>query len=366
MHPEPEVFHSSGGARIYRFPLDLFPDLSGYAHLVYHGDLVALIDVGSGFGASNEQLEAGLQAVREGFGERAAWGDLTHVLITHGHLDHFGGLAFVRSQTDALVGVHELDLRVLANYEERLMVVARRLRAFLVEAGVDDSGVRSVMDLYLVNKVLGSSVEVDFTYEAAGMAVGPLRMIHVPGHCPGHVVIQVDDVLLSGDHVLAHTSPHQAPESLTLNMGLGHYIASLGRLKPLAERIRLTLGGHEKPIADLAGRMDEILALHHERLEQVLELAEKPQTIAQISAQLFPDPTGYHVLLALEETGAHVEFLVQRGYLEVENLQDLEDEGLVAIRYRRREGFAPPLNLPSLAMAESGLAVGSLVSDKPE
>jgi hypothetical protein len=40
--------------------------------------------------------------------------------------------------------------------------------------------------------------------------------------------------------------------------------------------------------------------------------------------------------LALEEAGAHVEYLYQRGMLRIDNLADLDQGvGLVPVRYRR-------------------------------
>ena len=127
------------------------------------------------------------------------------------------------------MGVHELDLRVLTNYEQRVTVIAHRLREFLAEAGVCAEEREAIMSLYLINKQLFASMPVDFTYEAIGMSLGPLQMLHVPGHCPGQVVIRVDDILLSADHVLQEISPHQSPERLSQNTGLGHYLQSLGR-----------------------------------------------------------------------------------------------------------------------------------------
>lgn len=336
--PSVERYESSGGARVYRLPLEVFPDFWGYAHLVLADGLAALVDVGSGFGDSNEHLEAGLAAVRGAFGEAVDWASLTHVLISHGHIDHFGGLTYVRERApQAQVGVHELDLRVLTRYEERLMVMARRLRGFLVEAGVDQEERESLLDLYLMGKHLFRSVPVDFTFEAVGMQVGPLRLVHTPGHCPGHVVLRLDDLLLVGDHVLPHISPHQAPERLALNTGLGHYLESLEEVRPLAAQARLALGGHGKPIEDLAGRVTAIERLHLERLARVLDLLESPATVAEVASALFPQARGYNRLLALEEAGAHVEYLEQRGYLSVANPEDLEADGPVPLRYVRAE-----------------------------
>lgn len=347
-----QAYESAHGARIYRMPLEVFPGMVGYSYLVYSGDIVALMDVGSNFGVSDEHLEAGLAAVRENFGEKAEWGDITHVLISHGHIDHYGGLRYVREQCKAPVGVHELDLRVLSNYEERLQLIAWRLREFLLEAGVEPDHVGEIMDLYLINKQLFSSTPVDFTFQASGMEVGPLKLIHMPGHCPGLVVVRIDDILLSADHVLETISPHQAPERLSLNTGLGTYIESLDRLAPLAKEIRLTLGGHEGEIEDLGARIREIKALHYERLEKVLDFLDEPRTLAEIAKALFPDANGYHELLAIEEAGAHLEYLDQRAYLNVVNIDDLDGHGPVPIRYRRRTGATQPLLIPGMVVRQ--------------
>ena len=123
-------------------------------------------------------------------------------------------------------------VRVLTRYEERLRLVTHRLRGFLVEAGVGEEQQAAVLEVYRVHKQLFSSVPVDLTYEAEGMRLGPLTFTHVPGHCPGQVVMQIDDVLLSGDHVLSVISPHQSPEVLSDYTGLGHYLESLERIRP--------------------------------------------------------------------------------------------------------------------------------------
>jgi len=352
MTPKTEAFRSAGGARIYRIPIHLFPELWGFAHLVVADGLVALVDVGSGFGDSNDHLELGLRAVKSDYDEAIEWSDLTHVLITHGHIDHFGGLAYVKERTSAPIGIHELDRRVLTGYEERLATVAGKLSQYLTESGITAEEHEDLMNLYLLNKQLYTSQSVDFTFEAIGMQIGPVEITHVPGHTPGQVVMLVHDVLLSADHILERISPHLAPERLTLNTGLDHYLESLENSKTLVDRTKLVLGGHEGPFRDLAARIDATRSLYEDRLAQVLDLARAPtmvtdapasmmvnderssMTIAELAHKLFGETAGYHRLLALEEAGAYVEYLSMRGYLSVADLESLERGDVAPIRYQ--------------------------------
>jgi glyoxylase-like metal-dependent hydrolase (beta-lactamase superfamily II) len=338
MNTDVEQFVSTQGARIYRVPLCLFPGMYGYAHLILDEREAYLLDVGSGFGNSNEDLERGFGQIRSVYGEKVDWEDLSWILVSHGHIDHYGGLHFVREHTQAPIVIHELERRVLTNYENRLALVANRLETYLIQAGVPTDEHQGVMDLYLLHKQLFSSIEVQATYEELGMRIGRLSFEHVPGHCPGQVIIWVDDILLSSDHILKDTSPHQAPECLSLNMGLEHYLTSLAKVLPRATQVKWTLGGHEGAIEDVVARIHAIVNVHRERLNRILALLERPLTLFEVSKQLFPKTEGYHQLLALEETGAHIEYLHMRGYLEFEDGERSTSDPNQVHRYVRLGG----------------------------
>lgn len=336
MSRSPERF-VTGGTRIYRIPLDLFPGLEGYAHLICSGGEVVLVDTGSGIGDSNDQLEAGLEGVRQLFDEPVGWDRLTHVVVSHGHIDHFGGLPFVRTRTSAPVGVHRFDLKVLADYEKRLEAMADRLRTFLASADVPPEEIEGLMDLYLFTKNLYSSQKIDFAFGPGESDLGALRILHVPGHCPGQIVIAAGEIIFTSDHVLPDVTPHMAPGSLARHTGLAAYLESLDRLERWHQGAGPALGGHGAPMPDLRARIGAIRAHHQQRLERILAELEAPRTIAMLADAVFPAARGYHRLLALEEVAAHVEYLVERHALDQD--PSVASNGSV-LRHRRAQGVS--------------------------
>ena len=331
--PRVERFNA-GGFRIYRLRLQAFPDFYAHAHLVLGADTPTLIDVGSGWADSNDDLLAGFAELQGEHGEKVSLADVGRIIITHGHLDHFGGLAFVREHTRAPIGVHALDRRVLTNFEERVVLAAKSLRTFLIHAGLDEKRLGEMMQMYTFAKGLYHSVPVDFTLREDETVAEGFRFIHVPGHCPGQVCVQLADVLFTADHVLSRITPHQSPESITRNVGLGHYFDSLRKVRDLPG-VNLCLGGHQLPIRNLAKRVDEIRRSHERRLSKVLQLCAEPTTVKDVSRSLFGAVNGYNVLLALQETGAHIEYLYQRGELAVANLEEVENAQQPAVLYHR-------------------------------
>jgi glyoxylase-like metal-dependent hydrolase (beta-lactamase superfamily II) len=325
------------GLTIYCLPIQSFPDHYTNVYLVCTGDTVALIDLGSGWGDSNTELVKGLEEIRDRFGEKVTLGDIDLLMLTHGHIDHFGGLAFFRAHSKAKVAIHELDARQIINFEETILVVARDLKLFLKTVGISEHTQQSLMEMYTAGKNALASVPIDFYLREGEPALGggAFRIYHTPGHCPGAVCIQAGACLFTGDHILSDISPHQSPETIARYTGLGHYLASLEKIKAVPG-LEIAFGGHQSVMEDVYGRIEAIERLHEERLAAILDICREPHSVKEISSRLFSDVSGYTVLLALEETGAHVEYLYQRGRLAIENLKDLERDLNPIIYYRTR------------------------------
>ena len=322
------------GRRIYRIPIEVFPQFYGNAYLICGGSHRILVDCGSGQRSSNAALDKGLATIRDEFGEDVSWKDLGTVLITHGHIDHIGGLNWLLERTDATLGIHVLDRRILSNYEERMVVASAQVEIFLEGSGVSPERSTQYLEMYRMMKQLFQSRPADFWFEEGPLLNGELEAFHVPGHCPGQVCLQVDDVLLTADHLLPDITPHLSPEVITLNTGVGHYLDSLRKIETLTD-IQLGLGGHGGPIADIHRRIEEIRESHARRHTLVLETCATPKSVREISRRIFGPVRSYHILLAILEAGAHVEYLYQRGELIAVNLDEIEAEPHPVIRYRR-------------------------------
>src|SRR5215207_68962 len=123
-------FQSSSGVKIYRIPIEAFPGFWAYIYLVQKDANNYLIDCGSGTESSHKDLLAGLEKV----GIQPS--DLTHILLTHAHIDHYAGLSKLKPLTDAKIGCHELDVQTVSHHEARLALNSRRLASFLSETGL--------------------------------------------------------------------------------------------------------------------------------------------------------------------------------------------------------------------------------------
>jgi glyoxylase-like metal-dependent hydrolase (beta-lactamase superfamily II) len=162
-----------------------------------------------------------------------------------------------------------------------------------------------------------------------------LRIIHTPGHSPGHVCIGVGNVLLSADHVLARTLPHQWVESAAPYTGLGHYLESLDKIARLPG-FELALAAHEQVIHEPYRRIESIRAAHRRRLDRLLELlraADRPMSLYEIILETYPEVSGFRAVLAMTDVGSRVEFLHQRGQLAVVNLDEVERQPEAAYLY---------------------------------
>ena len=332
--PAVKRFDSSNGVRIYRIPCQVFEDLTARVYLLLGAGPPTLVDTGSGQGESTGHVLAGLDAVRDDFGEPVRPNDIRRILITHGHVDHVGGLPELLRVTGAEVGIHPLDSRALTAPEERAVVGRRRMLSFLHRAGVDPHRRTKLVGTVGYRRDERDQLPVDLLLDDR-MELDGLRLVHTPGHSPGHVCIVAGNLLLSADHILARTIPQLWPESMIPHAGLDHYLDSLDKIRRI-DGLEAALAGHEPVVRDVYKRIETIRASHLRRLDRltdVLKDADRPLSIAEISRRMYASRKGFYVVLALTDVAARVEYLHQRGLVAVGNLDEVEAEENAVFRY---------------------------------
>jgi len=310
-------FESVSGAKIFRLPLQAFPKFWAYAYVVIKDDLRILIDTGSGTDTSHEDLLSGLNQAN------LSPSDLTHILLTHAHIDHYGGLTKLKFLTNAKIGCHELDVQTIAHHESRLALISRRLASFLADAGLDKEEADSLLSIYRFTKALYQSVPVDFTFTEQ---IPIFDFIHLPGHCPGHVALRLDDVIFCGDMVVEGVTPHIAPESIAPYSGLDHYLDSLEIFRHWSQGAHLIFNGHDDVITDVPAQIDATHKNIIRRMSKAIESLSQPLTIAEVCNIVYENPSGYNLLLTIEKTGAYIEYLYEHAMIEIVNAEEVEQD----------------------------------------
>ncbi|MCK6540249.1 MAG: MBL fold metallo-hydrolase [Anaerolineales bacterium] len=148
------------------------------AYLIRHADGAILVE--SGPGSTLSALEAGL--AKEGLSPRG----VTHVLLTHIHLDHAGAAGWLARQ-GAEVYVHPVGAPHMLD-PEKLLASAARIYGDRME---------SLWGEFL--PVPQSQLKVPKDAEAIKIGNLEILPINTPGHAEHHYSYLFEDVLFSGD-----------------------------------------------------------------------------------------------------------------------------------------------------------------------
>ncbi|MDO5612044.1 MAG: MBL fold metallo-hydrolase [Paracoccus sp. (in: a-proteobacteria)] len=220
-------------------------------------DRVAVIDPGP-------DLPGHRQAILDAVAARG--GQISHIFVTHAHLDHSGGA----------------------------MALARATGAPLLAFGPAQAGRSPAMERLSGLGRLGGGEGLDagFTPDvklADGAQVDggewSLTAHHTPGHFGNHLCFQWGDSIFCGDLVLGWATTLISPP----DGDLADFMRSLARLEQLAPA-RL-LPAHGDPISTPTARIAELAAHRRARSAQIIAaLRDGPSDAATLAARLYDVP----------------------------------------------------------------------------
>ncbi len=247
---------------------------------------VAVIDPGPD---SADHLQALLDELARN-GER-----VTHILITHTHLDHCAGLAALQSATGALTaGFGSVGLRQTNT---------------LGPGGRSFADGRFAPDVRLRDGDVVSGENWEIT------------ALHTPGHAPDHLCFDYAPAraLFSGDHVMGwNTSVIAPPEG-----HMGAYLQSLHRL--LAFGHEAFFPGHGGAI-DQPQRLVKAFIMHRRwREHEIIEAMQSgARSVPEITARVYAGLPAHLERAAQLSVLAHLERLVENGRASVSGPISLE------------------------------------------
>ncbi len=237
--------------------------------------------------------EAHLEAILVAAGGRGA---VSHILVTHAHLDHSPLARRLAAETGAPV------MAFGPAHEGRSAVMAG-----LAAAGGLGGG-EGVDAAFAPDEVLADGGVV----RGRGWT---LTALHTPGHLANHLCLswQEGAALFSGDHVLGWSSTLVSPPDGDLT----DFMASLEKLRGRGERAYFP--GHGPEIEAPGQAVDALIAHRRGREGQIVAALKRgPATAADLVAAIYTDtPRALHGAAA-RNVLAHLIDLTQRGLAEPE------------------------------------------------
>lgn len=238
---------------------------------------VAVIDPGP---ANPDHLQAILRALAPGE-------VITHIFVTHPHLDH----------------------------SPLARPLSKATGAPIYGFGPPTAG-RSPIMQRLATQGIGGGEGVDHTFhpdttlmdgDELGTADWHLRALHTPGHFAGHLCFAWGDRLFSGDHVMGWASSLISPP----DGDMGQYIATLHLLAaaPWAQ----FFPGHGAPINDPTARLADLIRHRQMRETALLDaLAQGANDLNTLTAMVYTDTPSALLAAASRNLLAHLIDLTER------------------------------------------------------
>ena len=277
-----------------------------------------MIDTGWNTAESFNELAKEMKA--SGF----AMKDITQIVVTHVHPDHFGLAGKIADLTGASVMISEIENNLLDSRYLHPENLLKQLSAFLKSNGVPDYELKMLSEASMsILKNVAPAVQVTLLKHGDHVSLEPydFEVLLTPGHSPGHICLyeQNKKYLFSGDHVLSEVTPNISYHPQSGENPLGDYINSLNMVSEL--EVSFVFPGHGAVFSGLVPKIDAILTHHNERMRNIQKVMGVEMKSAYDVAKEIPwiidgQAIPYNKLdpidrrLAVLETLAHLQYLV--------------------------------------------------------
>jgi hydroxyacylglutathione hydrolase len=288
-------------------------------------DELTLVDTGTRDPGVRRQIERGLERVGRSITA------VDHVFLTHYHEDHIGLAGDIQAASGATVHAPVGDAALIEGDTTAWRTLEEAVHDRFTTWGMPDAKRSETLEAMVTLDQDRSHSPVVDPFEPGvrfPFDWGTLETIDLPGHTAGHAgfVHQHRDGtdLYSGDALLPVYTPNVGGADVRTDDALATYVRTLDRIA--AADYSRALPGHRHPIEEPTARAREIRDHHVDRTRRVLDVLADDglYTTWEVSAALFGELDGIHILHGPGEAGAHLEHL--HAHDAVERVDD---------RYRR-------------------------------
>ncbi|OGO00005.1 MAG: hypothetical protein A2Y58_04665 [Chloroflexi bacterium RBG_13_51_52] len=284
------------------------------AYLVRGEKGYLLVDSGWNTEESFIALQKGLEEIG------AAIKDISQILVTHVHPDHYGMAGRIKKISGATIAMHRIEIDSIGPRYVAMEELLQQTDRLLVANGLPHEEMVQLRDATVGLEHYVSPVPPDIILDDSDiidLGAFTFRVIWSPGHSSGHICLYepAKKILLSGDHILPKITPNISVHPQSIENPLGRYIASLKEIRKLD--VELTLPGHDQPFKNLKQRIDEIIYHHGLRNSEILAAIDlRAKTAYQIAQEItwgensgWNDLPPFHKRMAVFETLAHLEMM---------------------------------------------------------
>jgi glyoxylase-like metal-dependent hydrolase (beta-lactamase superfamily II) len=246
--------------------------------------------------------------------------DITRLVVTHPHIDHYGMAGRFVEECGCELWMHELAGEELRLYREP-EGAERHLREMLRDHGVSEEDLDELTRYEDWRGFVSAQVDPDHLISGGDeLEVGPhsWEFVYTPGHSRSHVCMwsSRDRILISGDHLLPTITPHIDFRRGADEDPLGEFLDALATVERLDPA--LVLPGHGRPFEEGAERARVVARHHDRRLGAILQIVRhQPRSASEITDEIFGTALlHFQRRLALGEALAHIAYLHRRGEIE--------------------------------------------------
>jgi glyoxylase-like metal-dependent hydrolase (beta-lactamase superfamily II) len=309
---------------IYWLKLPITMEGSRLAHVnVYLArgrDGFLLVDTGWNTPESFDELDRGLQQIGAGFR------DISQIVCTHVHPDHFGMAGRIKALSGAALLMHHIEKDFIVPRYVTMQELLAETDQMLVANGVPHDEMVVLRDATINLAEFIVPAQPDATLhdgETITTGIFTFRVVWTPGHSSGHICLYEPEkrLLLSGDHILPKITPNVGVHPQSIENPLGRYLKSLKETRRL--NAGLTLPGHDEPFTALVPRIDQIMRHHEQRNREILAMINEPRTAFQVALEMvwgtrsgWRDLPAFHKRMAIFETLAHLEMMAANRQLD--------------------------------------------------